>query len=101
MLLGTLIGPRNPDYVKSTPFECGLPSKGSVGQRYSVRFFLVAVLFLLFDVEAVFLFPWATIFREFVSQGYGLYMLSTMGFFLFIIILGFVYEWKKGTMEWE
>jgi len=100
-LLGSLIGPSKPSLVKGEPFECGIPTEGAAGNRYSVRFFLVAALFLLFDVEAVFLFPWATVFLEYVQSGYGLFIFFEMAFFLFILLLGWFYVWKKGALKWE
>jgi len=99
--LGSVLGPRKPSKVKGEPFECGIPSKGTLGERYSVGFFLVALIFLIFDVEVVFLFPWASVFREFVDNGHGYYILGTMGVFLFFLILGLFYDWKKGGLKWE
>ena len=100
-LAGSLLGPKHPSASKSEPFECGVPNTGTIGERYSVRFFLTAVLFLLFDVEAVFLFPWATVFREFVKNGFGFFLFFEMTFFLGILLLGWFYVWKKGALKWE
>jgi NADH-quinone oxidoreductase subunit A len=99
--LGSIIGPKRPNKVKSEPYECGIPSTGIIGERFSVKFFLVAVIFLLFDVEVVFLFPWASVFQKFLMGGHGLYILGTMAFFLFFLLLGLLYDWKKGGLKWE
>lgn len=99
--LAGLLAPRRPTAIKGQPFECGIPSTGAVGAHYSVRFFLVAVLFLLFDVEAVFLFPWAVVFRDFLKQGAGVFLLVEMSVFLGILLLGLFYVWKKGALRWE
>ena len=103
ILLGinTLLAPRQPSAVKAEPYECGIPSEGTDLNRHPVKFFLTAVLFLLFDIEAVFLFPWAVVFREFNEMGAGLFLLGEMAFFLAILVLGFVYIWKKGALKWE
>jgi NADH-quinone oxidoreductase subunit A len=89
-------GPRQPSERKMTPFECGVESVGSTRHRYSVKFFLVALLFIIFDIEAVFLFPWAVLFREL-----GLFGFIEMSIFLLILLLGLFYVWKKGALEWE
>ena len=101
IILGSKLGPKRPNKVKSEPYECGIPSSGSFGERHSIRFFLVAVIFLIFDVEAVFLFPWATVFRNFNQEGNGLYLLMAMAVFLFFLVLGLFYDWKKGGLKWE
>jgi len=99
--ISSLLSKSNPNAVKGEPFECGIPSHGTLGEHYSVRFFLTSVLFLLFDVEVVFLFPWASVFKGFLDQGQGLFLLAEMGFFLAILALGLVYVVKKGALEWE
>ena len=101
IVVGSKLGPKNPQKTKLEPFECGIPSKGTLGERPSVRFFLIAVIFLIFDVETVFLFPWATVFRDFQSQGLGIYIFLSMSLFLFFLILGLFYDWKKGGLKWE
>jgi NADH-quinone oxidoreductase subunit A len=79
-----------------TPFESGIESVGDTRHRFSVRFFLVALLFIIFDIEAVFIFPWAVLFREL-----GLFGFIEMTIFLGILLLGLFYIWKKGALEWE
>lgn len=89
-------GPRQPTPRKMTPFECGVESLGDTRHRFSVRFFLVALFFIVFDIEAVFIYPWAVLFREL-----GVFGLVEMAVFLSILLLGFFYVWKKGALEWE
>ncbi|NIM20257.1 MAG: NAD(P)H-quinone oxidoreductase subunit 3 [Candidatus Latescibacteria bacterium] len=94
--IATIVGPRRLGVKKKVPFECGTEPIGDTRKRFSVRFFLVALLFIVFDVEAVFIFPWAVLFRQL-----GLFGFIEMAVFLFILILGLVYVWKKGALEWE
>ncbi len=89
-------GPRQPDERKMTPFECGVESYGDTRHRFSVRFFLIALMFIIFDIEAVFIYPWAVLFREL-----GLFGFIEMAVFLSILLLGLFYVWKKGALEWE
>ncbi|MEE9270591.1 MAG: NADH-quinone oxidoreductase subunit A [Candidatus Krumholzibacteria bacterium] len=98
MLVGiaSLAGPKRPTTGKDLPFECGVDPTGNPRRRFSVKFFLVALLFLIFDVETIFIFPWAVIFRRL-----GLFGLIEMGVFLTILLLGLAYVWKKGALEWE
>lgn len=95
------LGPHRPDARKATTYECGIPVRGSMQIRYFVRFFLVALLFLLFDLEAVFLYPWAILYHEFLDAGRHLFALGEMGVFVSILVVGFVYVWKKGGLEWQ
>lgn len=96
MLLGEKLGPKNASLAKSVPYESGIVPPTSAEQRFPVRFYLVAVSFLLFDVEAVFLFPWAVRFHQLGWFGFGV-----MSIFLAILILGLVYEWRKGGLDWN
>jgi NADH-quinone oxidoreductase subunit A len=91
-----LIGPRRTSPVKEEPFECGIADVKPFVGRFSVKFYLVALLFLLFDVEIAFLFPWATIFRTL-----GLFGFLEMLVFLLVVIAGLVFAWKKGALEWD
>lgn len=95
LLLARLLGPRRTSAIKGEPFESGNPPKGDARVRFSVKFYLVAMLFLIFDIEVVFLYPWAILFREL-----GWFGLVEMAVFLFIMVIGFVYVWKKGALEW-
>jgi NADH-quinone oxidoreductase subunit A len=94
--VGILVGPKRPSATKAMPFESGMPTQGSQFRRYSVRFYMVALAFLIFDVEIVFFYPWAVRFREL-----GLYGFAVMSVFFLVLLLGLVYDWKKGALEWE
>ena len=95
-VLGFLLGPRRPDQAKNSPYECGFEAFEDARMKFDVRYYLVAILFILFDLEIAFLFPWA------VALGrIGLFGLIAMGIFLTILVVGFVYEWKKGALEWD
>lgn len=96
MAIASRTGPRQPSERKMTPFECGIESVGNTRHRSSVKFFLVALLFIIFDIEAVFIYPWAVLFRDL-----GLFGFVEMAIFLFILLLGLFYVWKKGALEWE
>ena len=96
ILLTSLLGPKKPSLVKQQPFECGVEPIMRPGGRFPVKFYLLAMLFILFDIELVFLFPWAVVFR---SLGWGGYL--EMLLFLAVVVLGFLYAWKKGALEWE
>jgi NADH-quinone oxidoreductase subunit A len=96
LFLSRLFGPFRPDRRKLTPYESGMTPIGPAQRRIPVKFYLVAVLFIIFDIEVIFFLPWAVVFRDL-----GLFALAVMGFFVFILIIGFAYEWAKGGMEWE
>ncbi|HUJ73820.1 MAG TPA: NADH-quinone oxidoreductase subunit A [bacterium] len=95
-LLGLVLGPKKVTPAKVMPFEAGMPSEGSQYRRYSVRFYMVALTFLIFDIEIVFFYPWAVKFREL-----GMYGFVVMLIFFVILLLGLVYDWRKGALEWE
>jgi len=99
--ISALLGPKRPTKEKLAPYECGMPPLGDPRDRFSVKFFLVAILFILFDVEAVFLFPWAVLFRDFQKMGAGVFIFWEMTAFLLILVLGLVYVWKRKALEWE
>ena len=94
--LGMFIGPRRPDAAKDSPYECGFEAFEDSRMKFDVRYYLVAILFIIFDLEIAFLFPWAV-----VLDTIGLFGMLAMGMFLGILIIGFVYEWKKVALEWE
>ena len=94
-----MLGPKKPSKIKNTPFECGVPQVGDAKKRFSVRFYLVAISFLLFDVEVALLFPWALAYRKFLTI--NTFILFTMLVFLFVLTVAFVYEWRRGGLEWE
>jgi NADH-quinone oxidoreductase subunit A len=94
--LTTRLGPKSINAIKSAAFECGSPVIGSARQRFAVKFYVVALLFIVFDVEAVFLYPWAVNFRALGWFGY-----ATMLIFASTLVMGLIYVWKKGALEWE
>jgi len=98
MLLGALLGPRNPDPEKLSPYECGFEAFEDARMKFDVRYYLVAILFILFDLEIAFLFPWAVVLGDFGVWSVGFW---SMMIFLAILTVGFVYEWKKGALDWE
>lgn len=85
--------------IKDTPYECGVPSEGTTHTRFSVKFYVTAMLFILFDIEVVFLIPWTFVYRDFLANNVAI--LSPILFFLGVLVLGLVYEVKKGALEWE
>jgi NADH-quinone oxidoreductase subunit A len=95
-VLGFLLGPRRPDTAKNSPYECGFEAFEDARMKFDVRYYLVAILFILFDLEIAFLFPWAVVLQEI-----GFFGFAAMMVFLLILVVGFVYEWKKGALEWE
>ena len=99
--LGGLFGPKKKTERKSMPYESGMTPYGPGTRRMPVRFYLIAVLFILFDIEVVFFLPWAMVFREYVKNGMGLFILAEMIVFIVILLVGYVYAWKKGALEWE
>ncbi|HUD42328.1 MAG TPA: NADH-quinone oxidoreductase subunit A [Dokdonella sp.] len=96
LVLGNLFGPKKPDAEKFEAYECGFEAFEDSRMRFDVRYYLVAILFIIFDLEIAFVFPWATVFGEL-----GLLGLVEMGVFLGMLVIGFVYVWKKGALEWE
>jgi NADH-quinone oxidoreductase subunit A len=96
LVLGRLLGPHRPDEKKLSPYECGFEAFEDARMKFDVRFYLVAILFILFDLEIAFLFPWAIVLKEIGTFGF-----VSMMIFLAILVVGFVYEWMKGALEWE
>jgi NADH-quinone oxidoreductase subunit A len=94
--LGFLFGPRRPDAEKLSAYECGFEAFSDSRMKFDVRYYLVAILFIVFDLEIAFLFPWAVALNTVGAVG-----LIAMSIFLFVLIVGFVYEWKKGALEWD
>jgi NADH-quinone oxidoreductase subunit A len=95
-VLGFLLGPNRPDAAKNSPYECGFEAFEDARMKFDVRYYLVAILFILFDLEIAFLFPWAVALKEIGAAGFWAMMI-----FLAILVVGFVYEWKKGALDWE
>lgn len=98
--LSWLIGYRKPTRAKMSPYECGMTPIGDARERFSVKFYMVAMLFILFDVEAVFLYPWAIILKDLKRMGQGLFGLSEMFVYIGIVLVGYWYIWKKGALDW-
>ena len=96
MLVGRFLGPRRPDLEKLSPYECGFEAFEDARMKFDVRYYLVAILFILFDLEVAFLFPWAVVMREVGWTGFIAALI-----FLAILVVGFIYEWKKGALDWE
>jgi len=96
MLAGFVVGPNRPDSEKLSPYECGFEAFEDSRMKFDVRYYLVAILFIIFDLEIAFLFPWAIVLDE-----VGMYGFMAMVIFLAVLVVGFIYEWKKGALEWE
>ena len=96
LILSWVMGVRNPTPTKLTPYESGMKPVGTARDRFSIQFYMVAMLFLLFDIEAIFLFPWAVVFRDL-----KLFAFWEMLVFIGVIVAGYIYVWKKGALDWE
>jgi NADH-quinone oxidoreductase subunit A len=96
IVLGKVVSPHRPDSQKNSPYECGFEAFEDARMKFDVRYYLVAILFILFDLEIAFLFPWAVVIQEI-----GLFGFVSMMVFLGILVVGFIYEWMKGALEWE
>jgi NADH-quinone oxidoreductase subunit A len=96
IIAGKLLGPSRPDSAKLSPYECGFEAFEDTRMKFDVRYYLVAILFIIFDLEIAFLFPWAVVLEDIGMFGY-----IAMVVFLGILVIGFIYEWKKGALEWE
>jgi len=96
LIIGNLLGPKRPGADKLAPYECGFEAFEDARARFDVRYYLIAILFIVFDLEIAFLFPWAVVFKSI-----GTPAILAMTVFLAILVVGFVYEWKKGALEWE
>ncbi len=96
VVLGWLIAPNRPDSEKLSPYECGFEAFEDARMKFDVRYYLIAILFILFDLEIAFLFPWAVVLKEI-----GMFGFVAMLVFLAVLVVGFIYEWVKGALEWE
>ena len=94
--LSRFVGPRRPNPVKSAPIECGMEQQSTPHQQFSIKFSVIAMLFIIFDIEVAFLYPWAVLFRQL-----GLIGLVEMVFFLLVLTVGLLYAWKRGALEWD
>lgn len=96
LVLGRLLGHARPDSEKQSPYECGFEAFEDARMKFDVRYYLVAILFIIFDLEIAFLFPWAVVLDEIGMAGFWAMMI-----FLAVLVVGFIYEWRKGALEWE
>lgn len=96
LVVSHLVSPQRPTPVKAAPYESGMPPLGTTRDRFSVKFYLVAMLFIVFDIETVFMIPWGVAFRQL-----GLFGLVEMVVFIVILLVGYVYAWKRGALEWD
>ena len=95
IVLSSKLGPRKPSPEKSAPYECGMPPVGDARERQSIKYYLVAMIFLLFDIEVAFLYPWAMALRDLGWAGFGQVLL-----FMCLLLAGYVYAWRKGALDW-
>ena len=95
-MLGYFLGPNRPDSAKQSPYECGFDAFEDARMQFDVRYYLIAILFIIFDLEIAFFFPWAVALRDVGMVGFWAMML-----FLAVLVVGFIYEWRKGALEWE
>ena len=96
MIVGRVLGPRRPDAQKLSPYECGFEAFENARMKFDVRYYLIAIQFIVFDLEIIFIVPWTQVFMELGARS-----LVTMGLFVGMLVLGFIYVWKKGALEWE
>jgi NADH-quinone oxidoreductase subunit A len=96
IVIGNVIGPKRPTVEKLSPYECGFAAFEDARMQFDVRYYLIAIQFIIFDLEIIFIVPWTLVFHELGARG-----LVTMGLFVGMLFLGFVYVWKKGALEWE
>ena len=96
LIIGKLLAPKSTNAQRGEPYECGIPTRGTSWMQFKVGYYLFAILFLMFDVETVLLFPWATIMKSLGTMG-----LVSVAFFLLVLVLGLAYAWKKGALEWK
>ncbi len=100
VLLSHFVGQRKPTRTKLMPYECGKDPVGSARERFSVKFYLIAMIFILFDIELIFMMPWAVVFRFLQANGLGTVVYVEMMFFVALLLVGYVYVWKKGLFDW-
>ena len=100
LLIGRFLRPSNPQARKLSTYECGEPAAGSAWVNFNIRFYIVALIFIIFEVEIAFIIPVATVFREWIVRGDGLYAFVHIFIFIAVLLLGLVYAWRKGDLEW-
>lgn len=100
ILLSQLVGQRKQTRTKLMPYECGKDPVGSARERFSVKFYLIAMIFILFDIEVIFLIPWAVVFKAFLARGLSTLIFVEMMLFIALLLVGYIYVWKKGVFDW-
>jgi NADH-quinone oxidoreductase subunit A len=101
LLASALVGRGRFSRAKQQPYECGIRPTGDARGPFSVQFYLVALLFILFDIEAIFLYPWALIYRDMIAKGLGMFGFAEMVLYILILLAGYIYLWKKGALDWN
>ena len=101
MMMGMMLGPSKPDAEKLSPYECGFEAFEDTRMKFDVRYYLVAILFIIFDLEIAFLFPWGVVLGGHEEGFPAMFIFVSMMIFLGVLVVGFIYEWKKGALEWE
>ena len=102
IVLGRVLAPYNPDSEKLSPYECGFEAFEDARMKFDVKYYLIAILFILFDLEIAFLFPWAMVFQEFIAAGeIAWFVFGSVMVFLAILVIGYIVEWKNGALDWE
>jgi NADH-quinone oxidoreductase subunit A len=102
LIIGRLVGPHRPDPEKLTPYECGFDAFEDARMKFDARYYLVAIIFIIFDLEIAFLFPWASIYQEIVNtEAIRLFGFIEMLVFIAILLVGYIYAWAKGALDWE
>jgi NADH-quinone oxidoreductase subunit A len=96
LAMSSVLGPKRPSKIKNQPYECGIDPVGDARIRFSIKFYIIAMLFILFDIEAIFLYPWAVMFKQL-----RLFGLIEMAVFLGLLVSGYIYLWRRGALEWE
>lgn len=101
IILPALLGPKRNNAQKLEPYESGIIPYADAKRRFPVKYYLVAMLFILFDIEVIFLYPWAAVLRSLRDEYSALFALAPMGFFLLVLVVGLLYEWRKGALDWD
>ncbi len=101
IVLPTLLGPSRKNNAKLEPYESGIIPYADARRRFPIKYYIVAMLFILFDIEVIFMYPWAAVLRQLRDQYSAWVALLPMGFFLLVLVVGLIYEWKKGALDWE
>jgi NADH-quinone oxidoreductase subunit A len=102
VIASSILGPKHPTRFKESPYECGITPVGSARERFPIKFYLIAMLFIIFDIETIFLYPWVVVFRgEYGDRASKLFLLWEMGLFVAILFVGYFYVWGKGALDWD